>query len=75
MELTLLPAILHAESKDVTQHLPRSCGNSEVGPSQPLLCELFIWHKTLNHPAETKKYRNMERMSRTLSQLEEERGN
>lgn len=55
MEFPLFPAILPAESKDVTQHLPRSFGNSEAGPAQPLLCELFIWHKTLDHPAETKK--------------------
>lgn len=55
VELTLLPAILHAESKDFTQDLPRSFGNSEVGPSQPLLCELFIWHETLDYPSVTKK--------------------
>lgn len=40
---------------------------------QPLLCELFLWHRTLNHPAVTKTRRNMGRMSSTLSQLEEER--
>lgn len=55
LELRLLPAILHAESKDVTQHLLRSFGNSEVAPAQPLLCELFIWQGTLHHPAVTKK--------------------
>lgn len=55
LELTLLPAILHAESKDLTQDLPQSFGNSEVGLSQPFLSELFIWHKTLNYPATTKK--------------------
>lgn len=55
VELTSLPAILPADSKDVMQHLPRSFGSSEAGPSQPLLCELFIWHKTLSHPAVTEK--------------------
>lgn len=55
LELTLLPAILHAESKDLTQDLLKSFGNSEVGLSQPFLCELFIWHKTLNYPAMMKK--------------------
>ena len=54
-ELMLLSAILHAESKDLTQDLPKSFGNSEVGLSQPFLRELFIWHKPLNYPATTKK--------------------
>lgn len=55
LELMLLPAILHAESKDLTQDLPKSFGNSEVGLSQLFLRELFIWHKTPNYPATTKK--------------------
>lgn len=55
LELTLFPAILHAESKDLTQHLPNSFGNSEVGLSQAFLCELFIWHKPLKLPSHNKE--------------------
>lgn len=55
LKLTMLPAILHAESKNLTQDLPKSFGNSEVCLSQPFLCELFIWYKTLTYPAMTKK--------------------
>jgi len=55
LELTVLPAVLHAENKDLTQDLPKSCGNSEVGLSQPFLRELFIWHKPLHYPATTKQ--------------------
>lgn len=54
LELTF-PAILHAESKNLTQHLPKSFGNSEVGLSQPFLCELFIWHKPLKLPSHDKE--------------------
>lgn len=55
LELALLLAILRAKSKGLTEHLPKSFGNSEEGLSQPTLRELFIWNKPLNYPAMTKK--------------------